>query len=56
MLNWLFYAKGQGQGPYKLDTYWTKKEGFTPTEAVVLDLLLRKQEGQPRFRLNRYIV
>lgn len=54
VLDWLFHAKGQG--PYELDTYWTKKEGFTPTEAVVLDLLLRKQEGQPRFCPNRHTV
>lgn len=58
VLDWLFHSKGSGkdQGPYKLDTYWTKKENFTPTEAVVLDLLLRKQEDGPSFCNNSHIV
>jgi len=56
VLNWLFHAKGQDKGPYRLNTYWTKKEKFTPTQAVVLDLLLRKQEGEPQLKPNHHIV
>jgi hypothetical protein len=40
VLDWLFYAKGAGKGPYDIDEYFIKEEGFTKTEAVVLNLLL----------------
>ena len=43
VIDWLFHAKGP-KGLYRLDIYWIKEEGFTPTEAVVLDLLLKRQE------------
>ena len=56
VLDWLFHAKGQGKGPYRVDSYWTKEEDFTPTEAVVLDLLLRKQEEGPHLKPNHHIV
>ena len=56
VLDWLFHAKGSNRGPYMLDTYWVKEEGFTPTEAVVLDLLLRKKEGEPPYLPNNHIV
>lgn len=57
ILNWLFYSKGlgKGQGPYRLDLYWTKEERFTPIEVVVLDLLLRRQEEGSSLGGNRYI-
>jgi Transposase IS4 len=39
ILDWLFHAKGTG--PVDLDDYWTEDRGFSPTQAVVLDLLLQ---------------
>ena len=58
VLDWLFHSKGsaKGQGPYRLDTYWTREEKFTPTEAVVLDLLLRRQEEGSSFSGNCHII
>ena len=41
VLDWMFHAKGAGKGPYDLDTSFVK-DGFTKTEAVVLDLLLQE--------------
>ena len=41
VLDWIFYAKGAGKGPYDLDTSFVE-DGFTKTEAVVLDLLLQE--------------
>ena len=43
MLDWLFHAKGDKLGPVDLDEVWTKDEGFSKTQAVVLDLL--SQQG-----------
>ena len=41
VLDWMFYAKGTGKGPYDLDTSFIE-DGFTKIEAVVLDLLLQE--------------
>ena len=38
----MYHAKGD-TGPVDLDTHWTKDQGFSKTQAVVLDLL--SQEG-----------
>lgn len=42
VLDWMWHAKGDNKGPVDLDTVFTKKEGFTKTQAVVLDLLTQR--------------
>ena len=42
ILDWMFHAKGEDAGPIDLDTYWTKDQGFSKTQAAVLDLLSQK--------------
>ena len=42
VLDWLFHSKGEGKGPYDLDESFVKDDGFTKTEAVVLDLMLQE--------------
>ena len=42
VLDWLFHAKGDKLGPVDLDDFWTKDEGFSKTQAVVLDLLTQQ--------------
>ena len=42
VLDWLFHAKGDKLGPVDLDEVWTKNEGFSKTQAVVLDLLTQQ--------------
>ena len=39
ILDWLFHAKGNKNGPVNLDTHFTDEEGFSKMQAVVLDLL-----------------
>lgn len=39
VLDWLYHAKGDKNGPVDLDDYWTIDRGFPKTQAVVLDLL-----------------
>ena len=45
VLDWLYHTKGSDSdsGPVDLDDFWTKDEGFSKTQAVVLDLV--SQEG-----------
>lgn len=43
VLDWMWHAKGDKRGPVDLDEFWTKEEGFSKTQAVVLDLL--SQQG-----------
>ena len=43
ILDYLFHAKGDGNGPVDIEDYWTDWLGFSKTQSVVLDLL--KQEG-----------
>ena len=50
VLDWLHHAKREG--PWDLDSFFTKELGFSNTQAVVLDLI--NQEGIPND--NRYIV
>ena len=38
VIDWLYHAKGDKKGPIGLDIHWTKKLGFSKTEAVVLQL------------------
>ena len=41
ILDWMYYQKGN-IGPVDLDEFFTKKLGFSKTQAVVLDLLNQK--------------
>ena len=52
VLDWLFHAKGDKFGPVDLDEFWTKEEGFSKTQAVVLDLLTQQGISD----LNTHIV
>ena len=38
VLDWLYHRKGD-EGPVDLDDFWTKDEGFSKTQAVVMDLV-----------------
>ena len=42
VLDWLFHAKGDKLGSVDLDEYWIKDEGFSKTQAVMLDLLTQQ--------------
>ena len=42
ILDWLWHAKGDKKGPVDLDTSYTEGEGFSKTQAVVLDLLTQR--------------
>ena len=42
VLDWLFHAKGDKLGSVDLDEFWTKDEGFSKIQAVVLDLLTQQ--------------
>jgi hypothetical protein len=44
ILDWLWHAKGNKKGPVDLDTSFTKKEGLSKTQAVVLDLLTQRNK------------
>ena len=39
VLNWLWHARGDNGGPVNLNKYFTKEEGFSKTQAVILNLL-----------------
>jgi hypothetical protein len=54
----MFYTKGSKKGPYKLDTYYTKEEGFLKTQAVVLNFLTQKDSkiGDCLYYPNKYII
>ena len=52
VLDWLFHAKGDKFGPVDLDEVWTKDEGFSKTQAVVLDLLAQRGISD----LNKHVV
>jgi len=42
ILDWLWHAKGDKKGPVDLDPSFTEDEGFSKTQAVVLDLLTQR--------------
>ena len=42
VLNWLFYLKGLGKGPYNLDMSFIKIDKILKTKTVVLNLLLQE--------------
>ena len=54
----MFHAKGNKKGPYNLDKVYTKEEGFFKTQAVVLDLLLQRDDltDEPLYPPNKHMV
>jgi len=42
VLDWMWHTKGDNKGPVDLNTVFTKEEGFTKTQAVVLNLLTQR--------------
>ena len=50
ILDWLWHAKGDKKGPVDLDPSFTEDEGFSKTQAVVLDLLTQR-DGETNERL-----
>src|SRR5271170_4932975 len=58
ILDWLWHAKGDGKGPVDLDESFTKDEGFTKTQAVVLDLLTQQDPvtNERLYPPGRYVV
>ena len=58
ILDWLWHSRGDKGGPVDLDTTYTEDEGFSKTQAVVLDLLTQRDaETDERFYpLGNHIV
>jgi len=54
----MFYIKGNNKGPVDLDKFWIEEEGFSKTQAVVIDLLTQEdpEMGQRLYQLNMHIV
>jgi len=54
----MFHAKGNKKGLYNLDKVYIKEEGFSKTQAVVLDLLLQRDNltNEPLYPPNKHIV
>ena len=54
----MFHTKSDKKGLYNLDEVYIKKEGFPKTQAVVLDLLLQRDDfiNKPLYLPNKYIV
>ena len=54
----MFHAKGDKKGPYDLDEVYTKEEGFSKMQVVVLDLLLQRDDltNEPLYPLNKHIM
>ena len=44
ILDWMWHAKGANEGPVDLNTSFTE-EGFSKTQAVVLDFLLQEDDS-----------
>ena len=42
VINWLFHAKDDKKDSVDLNEFWFKEEGFSKTQAVVLDLLAQQ--------------
>ena len=54
----MWHAKGDKKGPVDLDTTFTEEEGFSKTQAVVLDLLTQRNAdtNEPLYPPGRHIV
>ena len=55
---WLWHARGNKAGPVDLDVTFTKEEGFSKTQAVVLDLLTQRDPelNEPLYPPGKHIV
>ena len=58
ILNQLWHARGDKGGPVDLDETFTKEEGFSKTQAVVLDLLTQRdaESNEPLYLPGKHIV
>ena len=58
VLDWIFDAKGDNKGPVDLDNYWVEEEGFSKTQAVVLDFLTQEDPttGHRLYQPNKHTV
>jgi hypothetical protein len=54
----MFHAKGNKKGLYNLNKVYIKEEGFSKTQAVVLNLLLQRDNltDELLYPPNKYIV
>ena len=56
-MDWLWHAKGEKKGPVDLDTSFTEDEGFSKTQAVVLDFLTQEDNnGQRLYPPHKHVV
>ena len=56
VLDWLFHSKGK-HGPIDIDEDWVNIEGFTRTEAVVLDLATQGLDNQKHYlQENQHVI
>jgi len=58
ILNWLWHARGNKAGPVDLDETFTKEEGFSKTQAVVLDLLTQRdpESNKPLYPPGKHVI
>ena len=58
VLNYLWHAKGDKKGPVDLNTTFTEEEGFSKTQAVVLNLLTQRnpETNEPLYSPGRHII
>ena len=58
ILDWLWHARGNNGGPVNLDKYYTKEEGFSKTQAVVLDLLTQRdtETNKPLYPPGKHVI
>ena len=58
VLDWMFHSKGNKGGPYDLDLSWCEEEGFSKTQAVVLDFLTQRDNttGELLYPPNMHVV
>ena len=58
ILDWLWHARGDKAGPIDLDETFTEEEGFSKTQAVVLDLLTQRdaESNEPLYPPGKHVV
>jgi hypothetical protein len=58
ILDWLWHARGDKAGPVDLDETFTEEEGFSKTQAVVLDLLTQRdaESNEPLYPPGKHVV
>ena len=54
----MFHTKSNKKGLYNLDEVYIKEKGFSKTQAVILDLLLQRDDltNKPLYPPNKHIV